>query len=108
VKILILLLTVASLGLGGCTASHYYERKSDGVTFYLRARGARKVAFAYSLDAYRPRLASKAGDSCWVVSVTDGSEFQYFYIVDGAVYVPACKFHEKDDFGSRNCVYVPE
>ena len=107
-RILILLLAVAVLGLVGCTASHYYERQSDRVTFYLKVPGARKVAFASSLDAYRPHRASKAGDSRWVVSVTTGSEFQYFYFVDGAVYVPECKFYEKDDFGSRNCVYVPE
>ena len=107
-KILFLLLTVAALDLEGCAATHYYERQSDRVTFYLKAPGARKVAFASSLDAYRPHLASKAGDSCWVVSVTDGSEFQYFYIVDGAVYVPECRFYEQDDFGSRNCVYMPE
>ena len=107
-KILFLLLTVAALGLEGCAATHYYERQSDRVTFYLRAPGAQQVAFAYSLDEYNPHPAGKAGDSRWKVSVTAGSEFRYFYIVDGAVYVPDCKFYEKDDFGSRNCVYVPE
>ena len=107
-KILFLLLTVAALGLEGCAATHYYERQSDRVTFYLRAPGAQQVAFAYSLDEYNPHPAGKAGDSRWKVSVTAGSEFRYFYIVDGAVCVPDCKFYEKDDFGSRNCVYVPE
>jgi hypothetical protein len=108
VKILFLLLTVAAFGLEGCAATHYYERQSDRVTFYLRAPGAQQVAFACSLDEYNPHPAGKAGDSRWKVSVTAGSEFRYFYIVDGAVYVPDCKFYEKDDFGSRNCVYVPE
>ena len=107
-KILFLLLTVAALGLEGCAATHYYERQSDRVTFYLKAPGAQGVKFASSLDAYSPRLASKADDSRWVVSMAAGSEFRYFYIVDGAVYVPECKYYEKDDFGSRNCVYMPE
>jgi hypothetical protein len=108
VKILVLYLTVASLCLAGCTATHYHKRQSDRVTFYLKAPSAEGVVFASSLDAYSPHLASKVDGSGWVVSVADGSEFRYFYIVDGNVYVPECKFYEKDDFGSRNCVYVPE
>ena len=64
-----------------CT--HYYERQSDRVTFYLKVPEARGVAFASSLDAYSPHLASKVDGSRWVVSVAAGSEFRYFYIVDG-------------------------
>ena len=107
-KTLILHLTVASLCLAGCTATHYHERQLDRVTFYLKAPSAGGVVFASSLDAYSPQLASKVDGSRWVVSTASGSEFRYFYIVDGAVYLPECKFYEKDDFGSRNCVYVPD
>jgi hypothetical protein len=108
VKILFLILAVAALGLEGCTAAHYYKRQSDLVTFFLRAPGAQQVAFACSLDEYNLHPAGKADDSRWEVSVAADSEFRYFYIVDGSVYVPGCKFYEKDDFGSRNCVYVPK
>jgi hypothetical protein len=108
VKIRILQLAVVAFYLAGCAATHYHERQSDRVTFYLKVPEARGVVFASSLDAYSPHLASRADGSRWVVSVAAGSEFRYFYIVDGAVYVPECKFYEKDDFGSRNCIYVPE
>ena len=101
-------MAVAALYLAGCAATHYYKRQSDRVTFYLKAPGARGVVFASSLDAYSPHLASKVDGSRWVVSVAANSEFRYFYLVDGAVHVPECRFYEKDDFGSRNCVYVPE
>lgn len=107
-KILILHLTVAALCLAGCAATHYHKRQSDRVTFYLKAPGAKGVVFASSLDAYSPHQTSKVDGSGWVVSAAAGSEFRYFYIVDGAVYVPECRFYEKDDFGSRNCIYVPE
>ena len=108
-KILILYLTLIALCLAGCAAAnHYHERQSDRVTFYLKAPGARGVAFASSLDAFSPHLASRVDGSRWVVSVAADSEFRYFYIVDGAVYVPECRFYEKDDFGSRNCVYMPK
>ena len=104
----VLYLTGVALYLAGCAATHYYKLQSDRVTFYLNAPGAKGVVFASSLDAYSPHLASNVGGSRWVVSAAAGSEFRYFYIVDGAVYIPECKFYEQDDFGSRNCVYVPE
>jgi hypothetical protein len=108
VRIRILQLAVVALCLAGCAATHYHERQSDRVTFYLNLPEARGVAFASSLDAFSPLPASKVDSSRWVVSVAAGSEFRYFYIVDGAVYVPECRYYEKDDFGSRNCIYVPE
>ena len=104
----ILQLAVAALYLAGCAATHYHERQSDRVTFYLKAPEAHGVAFASSLDAYSPHMASKISGSRWAVTVAANSEFRYFYLVDGAVHVPECKFYEKDDFGSRNCIYVPE
>jgi hypothetical protein len=108
VKILVLHLTVVVLCLVGCTATHYHRQHSDRVTFYLKAPDAKGVVFASSLDAYSPHLASKLGGSRWVVSAPSGSEFRYFYIVDGRVYVPECRFYEKDDFGSRNCIFFPK
>lgn len=103
-----LIMAFAVFGLEGCSAAHFYERQSDRVILYLRAPGAQKVVFACSLDEYNPHPAGKAGDSRWEISVKANTEFRYFYIVDGTVYVPGCKFYEKDDFGSRNCVYVPD
>jgi hypothetical protein len=107
VKILILQLTVVVLCLAGCAATHYHERQSDRVTFYLRAPGAEKVDFVASLDEYNPHRASRVSGSRWAVTVATNSEFRYFYIVDGSVYLPECELYENDDFGSRNCVYVP-
>ena len=107
-NIRILQLVIVTLSLFGCAATHYHERQSDWVTFYLKAPEARGVAFASSLDAYSPHKASRVSSSRWAVTVAANSEFRYFYLVDGAVHVPECRFYEKDDFGSRNCVYVPE
>jgi hypothetical protein len=107
VKILILQLTVVALCLAGCAATHYQEREPGRVTLYLTAPGAEKVEFVSSLDAFNPHRASRLEGSSWAVTVATNSEFRYFYIVDGAVYLPECELYEKDDFGSRNCVYVP-
>jgi len=98
---------VVTFCLAGCAATHYHERQSDRITFYLRAPGAAKVEFVSSLDTYNPKRASRLSGSRWAVTVATNSEFRYFYIVDGAVYLPECELYEKDDFGSRNCVYVP-
>jgi hypothetical protein len=107
VKKLILQLTAIVICLAGCSTAHYQERQSDRITFYLRAPGAAKVEFVSSLDAYNPHRASRLSNSRWSVTVATNAEFRYFYIVDGSVYLPECEFYEKDDFGSRNCVYVP-
>ena len=104
---LTLLFTAVFLGIGGCAANHYHERQSDRVTFFLRAPGAEQVEFVSSLDAFNPHRTSRLNGSRWAVTVATNSEFRYFYIVDGAVFLPECEFYEKDDFGSRNCVYVP-
>lgn len=107
-KKIILQLTLTVLCLAGCAATHYYERQSELVTFYLTAPDAKRVDFVSSLDQYNPHRAGKLNGSRWAVTVAAGSEFRYFYMVDGAVFVPPCQFYEKDDFGSRNCIYVPE
>ena len=101
-------MTAVTLCLAGCAATHYYEGRSDRITFYLRAPGAEKVEFVSSLDAYNPHRTNQLKGSRWVVTVAARSEFRYFYIVDGTVYLPECALYEKDDFGSRNCVFVPE
>jgi hypothetical protein len=99
---------VVTLCLVGCAATHYHERQLDHVTFYLRAPGAKNVEFVSSLDAYNPHRANRLKGTHWAVTVTPDSEFRYFYIVDGSVYLPECDLYEKDDFGFRNCVFVPE
>ena len=106
-KRLILLIMAAALIVLGCAAAHYQEREPGRVTMYLKAPGAEKVEFASSLDAFNPHRASRLEGSRWAVTVAANSEFRYFYIVDGAVFLPECEFYEKDDFGSRNCVFVP-
>ena len=106
-KRLILQMIAVTLCLAGCAATHYYERQSDRVIFYLRAPGADKVEFVSSLDAYNPHRASRLKGSRWAVTVAPNSEFRYFYIVDDTVYLPECELYEKDDFGSRNCIFVP-
>ncbi|MGD1973087.1 MAG: hypothetical protein PVH37_18805 [Desulfobacterales bacterium] len=107
-KILILQLMVIAQCLLGCAATHRYEIQSNRVTFYLKSPVARAVAFASSLDGYELHKAEKVGRTRWKVTVSANSEFSYFYLVDGAVHVPDCQFYEKDDFGSRNCIYVPD
>jgi len=92
--------------LAGC-AHHELHQDGPTVVLTLRAPQARDVQFASSLDGFRLHPAMPLGGSTWEVRVPDGSPFTYFYLVDGEVYVPECRFTESDDFGSRNCVYVP-
>ena len=95
------------LGATGC-ATHYYKVQADRINIYLKAPTAGKVDFASSLDGYKIHAAKKINTQTWTVTVPASSEFKYFYIVDGVLYLPACQFKEKDDFGSVNCIYTPE
>jgi hypothetical protein len=93
--------------LAGCGSSHYYRVADNTLDLYLKSPGAEKVWFASSLDGYQPHPAEKRNDSAWRVTVPGNHEFTYFYLVDGAFYLPPCKFKELDDFGAKNCVYIP-
>jgi hypothetical protein len=89
----------------GC-ALHYHRSDQSGVTFYLRRPDAKTVFLLSSLNGFAPRAAEHKGGR-WINSLPDGREFRYFYLVDGHLFIPACRLKEKDDFGQENCVYVP-
>ena len=93
--------------LSGC-AHHYYKITKKGVHIYLRKKTTGIVQIAYSLDGYQPHRTKKAKEETWVFLVPANTEFSYFYIVGGAMYLPSCKSREQDDFGSENCLYVPD
>jgi hypothetical protein len=94
-------------GISGC-ATHYYSIKEDALYLYLLKPEARNVSFACSLDAFRLHGAQKIDGKTWEVRLPADREFKYFYLVDGAVFSPSCRFMETDDFGSTNCIFVPD
>jgi hypothetical protein len=94
------------LWCGGC-ATHYHRVGNDTVTLYLKNAEARSVSFASSLDGFALHAAHRIGRNLWEISVPAAGEFKYFYIIDGNPYVPPCKYREKDDFGSENCIFMP-
>lgn len=90
----------------GC-ATHYHKQNADSVALYLKAPNADDVQFVSSIDAFQPHQAKKGSNQTWEISVPVVAEFRYFYIVDGSVHLPDCRFREKDDFGSENCLFQP-
>ncbi len=104
-------LTIATLfliiGLMGCE-SHFYRVKENSLHLYLKKPEAHTVSFAYSQDGYRLHQTEKIDSETWMVTVPLGSEFAYFYVINGVAYAPSCRFKEKDDFGSENCIFIPD
>jgi hypothetical protein len=96
-----------SIGLTGC-ANHFYQVKESLIHIYLEKPEAYTVSFASSEDGYKLRQAKKIDSRTWLVTMPVGLEFTYFYVIDGIAYVPSCRFKEKDDFGSENCVFIPD
>lgn len=74
---------------------------------YLDLPGANEVMFASSVDNFRVHKAKQESRGIWVVKELADKEFRYFYMVDGKMFVPNCRYREKDDFGAVNCIYQP-
>jgi len=106
-KPLILAAFFLMVGLIGCE-SHFYRVKENSLYFYLKNSEAHTVSFAYSKDGYQLHHAKKIDSKTWMVAVPEGLEFTYFYVVDGVSFLPPCRFREKDDFGSENCIFIPD
>lgn len=92
--------------LSGC-AHHYYCYEGSVVTIYLKAPDAESVSFASSLDGFALHPARKIDRKTWAFSLPDDSQFSYFYVIDGSVFIPECDYRENDDFGSANCIFIP-
>ena len=88
----------------GC-ANHYYRKSGDRLQFFLKNPDAGQVAFACSTDGFQLHAAEQIGSATWMVSLPDATEFSYFYMIDGKVYLPPCPLTETDDFGFENCVF---
>jgi hypothetical protein len=91
--------------LYGCS-THYYRTDEKGVTMHLRGPKTASVYLYTSIDGYLPNAAAHVGGS-WINRIPSNREFIYFYKVDGKLMIPDCRFKEKDDFGSENCIYMP-
>ena len=97
---------ISVLLISGC-AARLYRVAGDQVTFCLDLPAAQQVDFAYSLDEFRLHEVQKKQAGRWEIAVPADIEFSYFFIVDGAVYLPECDIREADDFGHQNCIFEP-
>ena len=93
--------------LAACTSNHEYIAKDSKLYLRLKKPEAKLVQFASSLDGFKLQKAEKLGSSAWQTIMPAEIEFSYFYIIDGFLYIPECKFKERDDFGMDNCLYIP-
>lgn len=92
--------------LGGCTP-HLQKIKGDQVHLYLKDTNTQTVFFASSLDGFQPHPMTRHTKKIWFISLPAQHEFTYFYIMDGQPFLPDCQYKEKDDFGSENCIFIP-
>jgi hypothetical protein len=102
---MIILLLVVTM-VTGCS-THYLRVENGQAYLYLKAPHADSVMFASSLDRFQWRSAEKLDSRTWQVAIPKDIPQTYIYLVDNQIVVPDCRFREKDDFGSENCIYVP-
>ena len=106
-KVWVMLTISVLFGMTG-NAVHYCSVRGNTVIFYLEMPAAQTVYFAHSLNGYKLHRIESGDPGTWEVAMTAETEFSYFYVIDGNVFVPECEFMETDDFGSKNCIFVPE
>lgn len=93
--------------MAACAKEHSVQINDDTLSFYYRDGTAKEILFAGSHDHFNTHPAIKGSDSIWQMTVPLKKEITYFYIVDGVVTVPNCQNTVLDDYGSKNCLYVP-
>lgn len=104
----IITLILASVLVSGCsTYFHYSVANNENVELFLSAPDAKSVVLVISGNHFRKIEAVRSSSDIWKTTLMGSKEFRYFYLVDGRMYLPDCKFREKDDFGSDNCVFTP-
>ena len=95
--------------LSGCaTSRHYLTTANQWVTLFLKAPKAQSVVFSSSLDGFEHHPARRGKSGIWEITVIGQNEFTYFYLVDGKMVHIPCLPKEKDDFGSKNCIFIPQ
>ena len=98
---------LAAWTLGGC-AIHTQNIKGNQVSLYLKDTSSQAVFFASSLDGFQRHPLTRHTKNTWRINLPANQEFTYFYIMDSQPFIPDCRYKEKDDFGSENCIFIPD
>ena len=93
--------------LTGCT-HHYHRIEGERLYMYLDRPDAEHVELRCDFDGFQKHRAQKNDDGLWEVSLPILNDFKYFYKVNGEVFLPHCRYKEMDDFGSTNCIFLPD
>ncbi|MGD9948310.1 MAG: hypothetical protein AB7U29_07500 [Desulfobulbus sp.] len=93
--------------VAGCAPRHTVVVKNNTVVLELHLHEVDEVGFASSLDQFSVHQARPGQHGQWIIAGLPNREFQYFYLVDGKVLLPDCRFTVMDDFGASNCRYLP-
>ncbi len=99
-------LVILALTLTSCSA-HYQKRSGESVILYLKEPDAKIVTLHCSLNGFKGQVLIN-NKGTWSVALPADRTFRYFYKVDGQILTPTCSKTENDDFGSYNCIFVPQ
>lgn len=105
----LLFIIISCTLVSGCAGTQHISRDAQTLTFKLYEPSATDVRFVHSANRFTPIAMTKTLPGLWETSLPPiMAEFKYFYLVDNRVYLPDCLAKEQDDFGSENCIYLPE
>ncbi len=93
--------------LAGCAASPTISRQDGHLDFRLHLPEAGEVLFASSRNSYQPQPLHRDRQGRWITRIPAEREFHYFFLVDGKLYLPDCRYRQHDDFGTATCIHQP-
>lgn len=93
--------------LAACSPLDFLGNQSATVQLVLDAPQASEVYLVTSLENFQPLPAFRDAQGGWVSEGLADREFRYFYVIDGTIHVPDCRYREEDDFGATTCIYQP-
>jgi hypothetical protein len=95
----------------GCAsrAPHAIGVCDDHIAFRLSSPAAKSVSVVVIGQTVQNQPARREKNGDWVAEVSLNAkepvnDLRYFYLVNGAAYLPPCPMKDSDDFGAENCV----
>ncbi len=104
----LLIAGMVAIMLSACsTTSYSVKRYDDTISFYAKIPKAKVVYFVSNLTNLKKIKSKKESKDIWKTTLHYTGGVIRYYIVDGKIYLPPCRSYEKDDFGGRDCIYLP-
>lgn len=94
--------------ISGCATSYSCKVVNNELNIVINKPETEKIFFLSSLDGFKRHEIFQNNKGLWEITLPADRDFRFFFIADESIFLPECNQREIDDFGSENCVYIPD